>query len=665
MLPNTTTVDPQALQYLQLLAQQYPSINAATNEIIRLNARLSLPKGTEHFISDIHGEYESFLHVLRNGSGSIRRQIDEIFADSLSSKGRRTLATLIYYPEQKLPHILKEIDDHEEWYRLAFYRLLRLGRRLAAKYTRAEVRHTLPADLTDIIEELLQEPTRDRQIYTQSIIDSIIETKQANRFIIAICNCIQRLAIAHLHIIGDIFDRGPGAHIILDKLLTYHSLDVQWGNHDIVWMGAAAGSDACIANVIRISLRYTNMETLENGYGISLIPLASLAMEVYADDPCTPFMPKMTEDTIEGATMTEDEQQLLARMQKAISIIQFKLEGQIVQRRPHYQMEDRLVLDKINYEKGTISIEGQEYELTDSYFPTIDPADPYALSPRERQVVERLRFAFVNSEKLQKHVRFLYAKGSMYLVVNNTLLYHGCIAMNEDGSFGEFHVNGESYAGKAFIDRVERLARQGYFATDPERKLYGLDAMWYLWSGPNSPLYGKYKMATFERYFIKDKSTHKEGMNAYYKLRDNVDTAVKILTEFGLDPSQARIINGHVPVMVKTGESPIKAGGKLIVIDGGFAKAYQSKTGIAGYTLISNSYGFLLSAHEPFNSMQEAIHEERDIDTETRILDNSNNNRIRVHDTDEGCQIQQKIDALGSLVEAYRTGLIKETSAEL
>ena len=660
----TNPIDPQALKYLQLLAQQYPSINSATNEIIRLNARLNLPKGTEHFISDIHGEYEAFLHVLRNGSGSIRRQIDEIFADSLSSKGRRTLATLIYYPEQKLPHILKEVDDREEWYHLAFYRLLKLGRRLAAKYTRAEVRHALPADLTDIIEELFQEPTRDRQIYTQSIIDSIVSTEQADRFIISICNCIQRLAIAHLHIIGDIFDRGPGAHIILDKLLTYHSLDIQWGNHDIVWMGAAAGSDACIANVIRISIRYTNMETLENGYGISLIPLASLAMEVYAEDLCNPFMPKMTEDTIEGAAMTPDEQLLLARMQKAISIIQFKLEGQIVQRRPHYKMDDRLLLDKINYDQGTITIEGQEYELTDTYFPTIDPADPYALSSRERQVVERLRFSFLHSEKLQKHIRFLYAKGSMYQVVNNTLLYHGCIAMNEDGSFGEFYVNGESYGGKAFMDRVERLARQGYFSTDPDRKLYGLDAMWYLWSGPNSPLYGKYKMATFERYFIKDKATHKEEMNAYYKLRDNTDTAVKILDEFGLQPDNARIINGHVPVMVKTGESPIKADGKLIVIDGGFAKAYQSKTGIAGYTLISNSYGFLLSAHEPFDSMQEAIHDERDIDSETRILD-SNNGRIRVHDTDEGRQIQQRITALGSLVEAYRTGIIKETSAEL
>lgn len=654
------TMSPEHdLHYLHLLAQQYPTITAASTEIIRLNARLNLPKRTEHFISDIHGEYEAFLHVLKNASGSIRRQIDEIFADSLSSKGRRTLATLIYYPERKLPLILASEPDHNEWYGLAFYRLLKLARLISAKYSRADVRQAIPPELVDIVEELLQEPRSDRQQYIQSIVYSIIDTGQANRFIIAICRLVQRLAVAHLHVLGDIFDRGPGAHIILDKLIEYHSVDVQWGNHDIVWMGAAAGSEACLANVIRVSLRYTNTETLENGYGISLIPLASLAMEVYADDPCTQFMPKMTDDTIGGAMMTEQEQRLLARMQKAISIMQFKLEGQIVQRRPHYRMDDRLVLEQINYARGTITIDGQDYELTDNYFPTIDPADPYALTDRERQVMDRLVFSFRHSEKLQQHVRFLYAKGSMYQVVNNTLLYHGCIALNEDGSFSEFITDGMVYRGKSFMDRVERLARQAYFATDLEVKRYGLDAMWYLWCGPISPIYGKYKMATFERYFIKEKSTHSERMNAYYRLRDQPETAAKILSEFGLDPDISLIINGHVPVKVSKGESPIKAGGKLLVIDGGFAKAYQSKTGIAGYSLLSNSYGFLLAAHEPFESARIAIQDERDMDSEThRLFDNSK--RLRTIDTDQGRQLQERIKELKALVKAYRSGVIKE-----
>ena len=465
---------------------------------------------------------------------------------------------------------------------------------------------------------------------------------------------IQRLAIARLHVIGDVYDRGPGAHLIMDKLVAYHSVDVQWGNHDILWMGAAAGSDACLANVIRICLRYANMETLENGYAVSLLPLASFAMETYADDPCELFYPK---DSAEE--YTQNERQLMAKMHKAIAIIQFKLEAQIIQRRRQFVMEDRLLLDKVNFDKGTICLEGQEYPLLDAHFPTVDPQNPYELTEKEQLLLERLRLSFANSERLQRHVRFLYSKGSLYLIYNGNLLYHGCIAMKSDGSFASIRADGKTYRAKSFMDRLDRLARQAYFAADQEHKLYGLDAMWYLWSGPRSPLFGKEKMATFERYFIADPATHAEGKNAYYDLRDQPETAVKILREFGLDPQNARIINGHVPVQVKKGESPVKANGRLVVIDGGFSKAYQSKTGIAGYTLIHNSYGFLLASHAPFESTQKAIEEELDIYSKTEILE-ANYHRIRVRDTDEGRQIQAKIHQLDALLEAYREGVIKE-----
>lgn len=645
------------LRYLELLARQYPSIQAASTEIINLNAILNLPKGTEHFISDIHGEYEAFLHVLKNGSGSIKRKIDEIFADTLLEKEKRSLATLIYYPERKLPLILQTLDNAEDWYRIMLFRLIKMCRVVSSKYTRSKVRKALPRDFAYIIEELLheQESVENKQEYYKSVIDTIISIGRAREFIIAMSNLIQRLIIDRLHIIGDIFDRGPGAHIILDTLLDYPSVDIQWGNHDIVWMGAAAGSEACMANVIRMCLRYSNVETLENGYGISLLPLASFAVDVYGDDPCPQFMPKASAER----QNSQDELRLIAQMHKAITLIQMKLEAQIIMRRPHYQMEDRLLLDKIDYEKGTICLNGRDYALRDRRFPTIDPADPYALTERERSLVEKLKLSFINSEKLQTHIRFLYSKGSMYLVYNGNLLYHGCIAMNEDGSFMAFKVEGEAFKAKAFMDRVERLARQGYFATDPAQKQYGLDAMWYLWSGAQSPLYGKDKMSTFEQYFIEDKSTHAEALNPYYKFRDREETARKILKEFGLDPETGHIINGHVPVKVKKGENPVKAGGKLLVIDGGFSKAYQAKTGIAGYTLIYNSYGLLLASHDPFESTQKAIEEEMDIHSNTEILE-TNHARIRIKDTDIGREIQRQIDDLTRLLAAYRIGYIKE-----
>ena len=652
-------LDQTQLRYLRLLAQQYPSIQATSTAIINLNAALNLPKGTEHFISDIHGEYEAFQHVLKNGSGSIKRKIEEIFGAALSAKDKRTLATLIYYPEEKLPLILPRVADKTAWYRTTLFQLLKVCQVVSSKYTRARVEQFLPEHFADPIEELLfrQENNADKADYYDCIIDTIIATDSAKAFIVALAELIQQLAIARLHIVGDIYDRGPGAHLITEALMAYHSVDILWGNHDILWMGAAAGSDACLTSVIRLSLRYANMETLENGYAINLLPLASFALNTYGDDPCRQFMPKILNE----AEFTEQEIRLMAQMHKAIAIIQFKLEGQIIKRRPHYQMEERLLLDKIDLEQGTINLDGTIYPLIDSHLPTLDPERPYELTDQEKAVIEKLRFSFTNSKRLQQHVRFLYAKGSMYLVHNGNLLYHGCIALNEDGSFKAFKVEGQEYAGKVFLDRVDRLARQGYFATDePERKLYGMDAMWYLWSGEQSPLFGKEKMTTFEKYFIADEATHREPRNPYYKLRHNEATARQILVEFGVDPERGHIINGHVPVQVRKGESPIKANGKLLVIDGGFSKAYQKQTGIAGYTLVYNSYGLLLAAHHPFESAHKAIEQELDIDSETEILE-TNTTRLRVKDTDRGREIQKGLDDLNLLLRAYRTGLIKES----
>lgn len=654
---NSEPISESVLDYLKLLSQQYPSIRTASTEIINLSAILELPKGTEHFISDIHGEYESFLHVLRNGSGSIKRKIDDTFQDSLQKNEKSTLATLIYYPDKKLPLILKDIENRDEWFRLTLSRLIKLCRVVSSKYTRSRVRKALPDDFAYIMEELLheQEGITDRQEYYNSIIDTIIVTDRAEAFIIALANLIQRLSIAHLHVIGDVYDRGPGAHIIMDKLMDYHSVDIQWGNHDIVWMGAAAGSEACITNVIRVSLRYANMETLENGYAISLLPLASFAMDTYSDDPCDLFKPKTDPNRFTG-----HEQLLMARMHKAITIIQLKLEGQIIKRRPHYMMHDRLHLDKIDFQKGTVQIGGKYYQLNDTHFPTIDPENPYELSKREKSIMQKIRLSFTNSERLQKHIRFLFSKGSMYLTYNGNLLYHGCIPMNPDGSLSHFNFDGHDHGPREFMVRLERLARQGYFTTDnPVKKQYGEDTMWYLWSGAQSPLFGKEKMATFERYFIKDKETHTEKMNPYYDYRTDQKVIEKILDEFGLDPNKGHVINGHVPVKVSRGENPLKASGKLLVIDGGFSKAYQEQTGIAGYTLIFNSYGLLLASHEPFESTQKAIQEEQDIRSEIRVVE-KNLKRIRVSDTDDGKMIRKKIWDLKLLLEAYRTGLIKE-----
>lgn len=645
------------VRYLRLLSTQYPTIRAASTEIINLSAILELPKGTEHFISDIHGEDEAFLHVLRNGSGSVRRKIEDVFKGELTEKEKRILATLIYYPEKKLYAILKQEEQPGEWYKSTLFRLIRLCRVISSKYTRSYVRKALPADFAYIIEELLheQESIADRQKYYKSIIETIIQTDRADAFIIALANLVQRLSISHLHVIGDVYDRGPGAHIIMDRLMEYHSVDFQWGNHDIVWMGAAAGSGACIANVIRISLRYANMETLENGYAISLLPLASLSMNLYGDDPCERFQPKSDSDRFSA-----HELQMMARMHKAITMIQLKLEGQIIKRRPHYQMNDRLLLDKIDPDSATVMINGNAYPLLDSRFPTLDPDHPYELSEQEKTVLQKLRLSFANSERLQAHVRFLYSKGSMYQTYNGNLLFHGCIPMNSDGTLRHYVLEGKTHSPKEFMDRLERLARQGYFAEEQtEHRQIGLDTLWYLWSGAHSPLFGKTKMATFERYFIAENQTHIEEMNPYYKFRMKQTVIEEILSVFGLNPEKGHVLNGHVPVKVKKGESPLKAGGKLIVIDGGFAKAYQSQTGIAGYTLIYNSYGMLLASHDPFESVQKAVEEEIDIHSEMRVVEH-NRRRIRVKDTDSGKLLQQNINELQELLSAYRSGLIKE-----
>lgn len=650
--------------YLTLLAETFPSIQAASSEIIKLQARLNLPKGTEHFLSDIHGEHESFLHLLRSSSGSLRRRIDELFRNDLSQHERNELTTLIYYPEQRLTLLLADIDDHNEWYRITLRRLLKVARRLSAKYAPTEVQAAFSGTPFDSTFEALLHPqgsSLDRESYYATLIESIVNVGEGRHFVIGLANLIQRFAVSHLHIIGDIFDRGPGAHIILDKLMTHHSVDVQWGNHDIVWMGAAAGSEACIANVLRLSLRYANTETLENGYGISLLPLASLAMEIYQDDPCQQFMPRDAGDRVEDGVVDDAEQRLLARMQKAISIIQFKLEGQIIQRRPHYKMEDRLLLDKVDVEQGYVLIDDKECKLIDNNFPTLDPADPYTLSPREQQVMTRIKQSFLNSEKLQQHTRFLFANGSIYLTHNGHLLYHGCISLEEDGSFTKLTVGDTVYQGRSYLDRVDQLARQGYFSDDATLRQYGHDAMWYLWGGARSPLFGKNKMATFERYFVAEKETYEELPNPYYQRRNDEEMMCKILVEFGLHPETGRIINGHVPVRVKKGQRPILANGKLLVIDGGMAKAYQAVTGIAGYTLIANSYGLLLAEHKPFVSVETAIREAVDVHTVTESIATYPQRQL-ISDTDKGQIIQQRIDALHTLLDAYRAGLVKETA---
>ena len=645
-------------RYLERLSDLYPTIASASTEIINLQAILNLPKGTEHFLTDIHGEYEAFSHVLKNGSGAVRKKIDEVFGNTMSARDKRTLATLIYYPKAKMDIIKKTETNMEDWYRVHLYLLIEVSKRAASKYTRSKVRKALPKDFAYVIEELITEKAevRDKESYYNEIISTIIRIGRAENFIIAISELIQRLVVDHLHIVGDIYDRGPGPHIIMDKLMSYHSLDIQWGNHDVVWMGAAAGQRGCIVNVIRICARYGNLDLLEDGYGINLLPLATYAMRVYGDDPCACFKLKGASDT---SAADSEEMQMNLRIHKAISVLQFKVEGEIIQRRPEFHLEERAMLHRINYEKGTITLEGKEYPLADANFPTVDPADPYRLTPEEEEIMNRLEHAFVNCEKLQQHMRFLLTKGGLYKVYNDNLLYHGCVPLNEDGSLKDVEIYGKTYRGKELYDVLESYVRKGFFALDESERRAGKDIMWFIWLHPDSPLFGKNKMATFERCFLEDPETHIEKKNPYYFLIENETVIDGILREFGLDPEKAHIVNGHVPVKRKDGESPIKCGGKVMVIDGGFSKAYQKETGIAGYTLIYNSYGLRLVAHEPFESTEAAIANAKDIHSETTVVQRVYD-RYLVGDTDAGRDLREQITDLERLLAAYRNGEITE-----
>ena len=646
------------LKYARLLSRSFPTIAAASTEIINLEAILNLPKGTEHFLTDIHGEYEAFQHVLKNASGSIKRKVNEIFGSSLREAEKKALCTLIYYPEEKLQLIKCQEEDIEDWYMTTLNQLVRVCQSVSSKYTRSKVRKSLPQDFSYIIQELLHETESDpnKQAYFNKIITTIISTGRADDFIIAMCNLIQRLTIDSLHIVGDIYDRGPGAHIIMDTLCNYHNVDIQWGNHDLLWMGAAAGNDSCIANVIRISMRYGNLTTLEEGYSINLLPLATFAMDTYANDPCTMFAAKQK---FADKSYTEKTLRLIAQMHKAITVIQFKLEAEIIRRHPEFDMENRLLLDKIDYEQGTFTLNGKTYEMLDKYFPTIDPKNPYVLTAEERELVEKLHYSFINSEKLQKHVRGLYTYGSMYLVCNKNLLFHASLPLNEDGSFKKVRIQDEEYSGKALLDKVDQLVREAYYGEDSESRCWALDYVWHLWCGKDSPSFDKDKMATFERYFIADKELHKEEKGMYYKLRDKEETCNRILAEFGVDEMHSHIINGHVPVKTIKGEQPVKANGKLLVIDGGFSKAYQPETGIAGYTLVYHSRALQLVQHEPFESRQKAIEEGLDIKSNSFLVE-FNSQRMMVKDTDKGAILKEQVQDLKKLLAAYRCGLIKE-----
>lgn len=650
-------MEKERIHYLEQLAELYPTIGRASTEIINLQSILYLPKGTEHFLSDIHGEFRAFSHVLRNGSGAVRKKIDDVFGHTLSTADKMSLATLIYYPQKKIELVKQQEEDMENWYKITLYRLIEVCKTVSSKYTRSKVRKALPEDYAYVIEELITEKQEvlNKEAYYEAIVNTIVELGQTDNFIVALAELIQRLVIDHLHILGDIYDRGPSPDLIMDRLEKYHSFDIQWGNHDMVWMGAATGQLACIAAVIRTSIRYGNLDLIEDGYGINMVPLATFAMDAYKDDPCERFVLKNSTDEERSKKETE----MNRKMHKAIAIIRFKLEGQLVQKWPDFGMQNRCLLHKINYEKKTVEIDGQEYPMLDTYFPTVDPENPYELTPEETEVMARLRTSFVHCEKLQRHVRLMLKRGSMYKIYNGNLLYHGCVPMNEDGSFAKVNIYGKYYSGKELYDVLESYVRKAFFSLDKEEREKGQDMMWYIWTAPNSPLYGRSKMATFERYFLEDKKMHHESKNAYYHLFDKPETADKILHEFGLKDGRVHIINGHVPVERMAGESPVKCNGKLILIDGGFSKTYRRKTGIAGYTLTYNSYGLTLSAHEPFDFSDSAVRDELDIVSHQEAVEYADR-RILVGDTDYGKRMMSRIEELKELIRAYQSGEIAE-----
>jgi len=647
------------IRYLELLSHDFPNLAAASTEIINLEAILNLPKGTEHFLADLHGEYEAFQHVLRNASGAIKRKVNEIFGNNLREMEKKELCTLIYYPEQKL-QLVKEVEkDLVDWYVITLNQLVKVCQNVSSKYTRSKVRKALPEEFSYIIQELLHESPMDpnKQAYINVIIRTIIETRRADDFIIALCNLIQRLTIDSLHILGDIFDRGPGPHIIMDTLCNYHNFDIQWGNHDILWMGAASGNDCCIANVLRLAMRYGNLPALEDGYGINLLPLATFAMEAYANDPCEYFAPKIAP---ESSSYNDKTLRLISQMHKAITIIQFKLEAAAIRRHPEFDMDSRLLLHHIDFKRKVFKLDGKDYEMRDCLFPTIDPENPYQLTEEEEEIVQKLHKSFTGSEKLRKHMKCIFRYGCMYNVCNSNLLFHASMPMNADGTLKEVDILRKKYKGEALLKRVGQLIRTAYFAEeDNPEKAFARDFIWYLWCGKNSPAFDKSKMATFERYFLTDKETHKEVKGYYYTLRDREDICDMILDEFGVEGEHRHIINGHVPVKAVKGEKPIKANGKLMVIDGGFSKAYQPETGIAGYTLVYHSRGFQLVQHEPFTSTQKAIEEGQDIKSTTQIVELSSQ-RMMVKDTDKGRELMVQIEDLKKLLVAYQNGIIKE-----
>ena len=663
------------MRLLQLLSQTFPNSESASTEIINLEAILSLPKGTEHFVADIHGEHEAFLHILRNASGNIKRKVHDLFDDSLPANVMRDLCTLIYYPEKRLEMIEEGTDeDLSDFYARTLLQLIQVCRSVSSKYTRSKVRKALPPQFAYIIEELLHENPSDddKEAYVRRIVETIVQTGQARNFIVAICNVIHKLSIDQLHILGDIFDRGPGAHIIMDYLLTRENFDIQWGNHDALWMGAAAGCDACIAIVLRLSLRFANMTTLEEGYGINLLPLATFAMETYAEDPCLCFQPIVPNLPDEQTTRRPNDQKrlrLIAQMHKAISVIQFKLEGQLVRQHPEWNIDRSGTLENINLDKGTYRFDGKDYPLLDTSFPTLDPNNPYRLTPEEEELMKSLHHSFRISEKLQKHIRCLFRHGSMFAVCNSNLLFHASVPLNADGSLRQVMLDGKAYSGRELMQKIEMKMRVAFSPSPQERGRVRLrDFFWYLWCGPDSPLFDKSRMTTFERYFLADPATHHEEKGAYYLLREDPAVCTRILDSFGVSSlplegggGSRHIINGHVPIHASQGENPIKADGMLMVIDGGFAKAYHHTTGIAGYTLVYHSRGFQLIQHEPFTSTQEAVAKGTDIKSSTQIVEMMGR-RIRVRDTDKGHQIQEQINELRQLLYAYRHGLIKENA---
>ena len=645
-------------RYLTLLSNSYPNVASASTEIINLEAILNLPKGTEHFLADLHGEHEAFQHVIKNASGNIKRKVSEIFGNTIRESEKKELCTLIYYPEQKLELVKAMEEDMNDWYHITIHQLVKVCRDVSSKYTRSKVRKSLPDDFGYIIEELLHERSddHDKAAYVAVIVDTIISTGRADDFIIAICNVIHRLAIDQLHILGDIYDRGPGAHIIMDTLLQYHAWDIQWGNHDILWMGAAAGNDACICNVLRLSLRYANLITLEDGYGINLLPLATFALETYGDDPCLEFIPKL----LKGNKMDEKTLQLTAKMHKAISVIQFKQEADIFHRRPEWLMEDRCLLECIDFDKHACTIGGVSYDMRSCHFPTVDPQNPSAMTAEEAELMKKLHHSFRVSEKLRKHIHSLLRHGCMFNVCNQNLLFHASIPLNDDGSLKQVEILGRQYAGKELMEYTGQLIRAAFQNDTPsELKAFARDYFLYLWCGKDSPLFDKSKMATFERYFLTDRETFREEKGNYFKLRDSAEVCDRILDAFNVKGPNRHIINGHVPVHASKGENPIKASGRLMVIDGGFSEAYHSETGIAGYTLIYHSRGFQLVQHEPFTSTQDAILRGTDIKCTMQIVEMSTH-RMLVADTDKGAELRTQIAELKDLLYAYRHGIIKE-----